>query len=113
MLHVIFYETDGEFAKAHARSLKAAGHRVKILQVDVWDGETVTGDVVTIRPDVQGWKAASVLSMHEGLCQNVERSKTELQLAAKHRGRGKFYVMRGDEIVSGPHTKDEAMRLCA
>ena len=32
-------------------------------------------------------------------------------LSVKHRGRGRFFVMRGIEIVSGPHTKQEAQSL--
>jgi hypothetical protein len=87
---------------------------------------------VVIMPDVQArfrdlieasyqgkiWPA--VVSSPKTITAPIEIQKPEeptqvgvSKLRAKHCGHGKFYVMRGDEIISGPHTNDEALRLTA
>lgn len=42
-----------------------------------------------------------------------QQNAAETELKAVHKGGGRWFVMNGEERVSGPHDKAEAMRLAS
>ncbi len=60
-----------------------------------------------IMPDVPRWHADRIAAAYpDFIAVGVKEP-----LTAKHRGHGRFFVMRGLQIVSGPHSKLEAQGL--
>lgn len=137
MLTIVFYATNGAAAKARARAIAAdtKGHYARCYDVASWENTEDKCDFVEIMPDVPGWQRDRILKVFGPVVPATEvpvaeadeqTSAVEIeqpylkpmgnfpekeQKTAKHRGGGRWFVMAGEEIISGPHDKEEAMRL--
>ncbi len=133
MLTIVFYSTNGSAAKLRAREIAAAKtHYARCYDVASWDGTPDRCDAVEIMPDVPGWQRKRITSVYgeveEYIPGEVAEVEVEIPSAIKqmglmppkennkkavHRGGGRWFVMEGDDIVSGPHDKAEAAKLAA
>lgn len=134
MLTAFVYETEGAAAKDAAAVERARDktRRAIALQVDGWDGETPRADRVEFMPDVQEWKRTaleakvSVASKTEAPARLPETTEESFRRdmtsqaagepagkRAVHRGNGSYYVMDGDQVISGPFDKERAQQEAA
>lgn len=127
MLTIVFYHTDGAAAKLRAREIVARGkgNYARVYDVGSWDGSEDKCDSVEIMPDITNWQRKRITDVYgeveehlvsdeEGVVGEtieVAGNKVPNNKTAKHRGGGRWFVMREDDIVSGPHEKAEAQRL--
>lgn len=136
MLTIVFYSNNGAAAKQRAREIAAAskGDYARCYDVGAWDNTLDKCDVVEVMPDVPGWQRDRITKVY-GQIDEVKESETpdddslarkpmglmpakpELENPVKaekkavHRGGGRWFVMSGEEIISGPHDKAEASKL--
>lgn len=131
MLTIVFYFEQGKAAKVRAREIcaQSKGDYARVYDVGVWDGTPDKCDNVEIMSDVPKWHRKRIMEVY-GEPQEVETKPVDDDLVrqpmgllpqkeersskrAMHRGAGRWFVMSGEEIVSGPHDKSEATRLAA
>lgn len=128
---LIYCGPDGDAGRVLAEKYRADGERAMLRDAATFNHDKESCERIVIMPDVSTWQRDRLVAAYGAgmkidivICgnervatvpgPNTTTVKVQLPpLTAKHRGRGKFYVMRGDEIVSGPHTKAEAQRLAA
>ena len=57
----------------------------------------------------QGYRIVDVRFAPPGYAETIEKSvqPPAVNYRAQHRGKGRWYVMRGEEIISGPYAKDD------
>src|ERR1043166_1681222 len=67
-------------------------------------------DMAYVMPDVPNWHRDRIVAAYQETIL-VAGEEPKPKPYVKHRGRGRFYVMRGNSIVSGPHSKQEALSL--
>lgn len=140
MLTIVFYTSDSQSAKNRSRQLVAVkGDYASMIDAGFWSGERMKCDVVEIMPDVSGWQRKRIMAVFEeekikemyfedppaeeqqeqalkisGVDINNITGSTSTEVIEKkavHRGGGRWFVMAGDQIISGPHEKAEATRL--
>ena len=131
MLTIVFYATNGSAAKQRARAISAEKtNHARCYDVAVWDGTPDKCDSVEIMPDVPGWQRARITQVYgevEEYISDGDQNQPEEEVVfrkpmglmppkesdkkAVHRGGGRWFVMSGDDIISGPHDKIEATRL--
>jgi hypothetical protein len=135
MLTVVFYATNGPTAKARSREIAAVrGDYARVVDVAVWDGDIIRCDGVEVLPDVPKWQRQRIEQVYgeikevsqepQNQIEALERKsmglmpeKPELpnpaldEKRAVHKGGGRWFVMQGEERLSGPHDKVEAMKL--
>lgn len=140
MLTIVFYASNGPAAKHHSREIAAEkGHYARTYDVAVWDRTADKCDAVEIMPDVLPWQRDRIkqvfgekvveLSYEEEEVPQPEPIRQQMGLMpakeyepqieeptsnekkAVHKGGGRWFVMVGDERISGPHDKAEALRL--
>lgn len=138
MLTIVFYATNGQAAKLRAREIAAQSKSdySRCYDVGVWDGSNDKCDAVDIMPDVSKWQRGRIREVFGEKVRDYEETDQEPQeidepfrkslglmperddpatepsgLKAVHKGGGRWFVMNGDERVSGPHDKAEAIRL--
>ena len=117
-LAIIFCGNDTDAAKAFAASLRNGENSVTLADAYSFNRNEEDGHAY-IMPDVPGWHRDRIAAAYP-ISSDVPPTKANREpfpaaalMTVKHRGRGKFYIMRGQDIISGPHTKDEAKRLTA
>lgn len=129
---LIYCGHDGDAGKALASKLRTDGARAMLRDAATFNRDLEPCECVVIMPDVSNFHADRLRAAYVGkvlalggiakpiVTGLIGETPSEqfivpkvTPLTVKHRGRGRFYVMRGAEIVSGPHTKDEAQRLAA
>ena len=139
MLTIVFYATQGAAAKLRSRELVAArkGDYARVYDIAVWDGSKDKCDAVQIMPDVQSWQRKRIIEVYGDIVTQLEyaeeehevqperpelksmelfpnkETKVENEKKAVHKGGGRWFVMVGEERISGPHDKAEAVRLAA
>lgn len=137
MLTIVFYATDGQSAKYRARAIVAEskGNYARCYDVASWDNTPDKCDAVEIMPDVPSWQKDRIMAVFGqvdevqeqpapiedtparqpmGLMpEKQQQNSAETELKAVHKGGGRWFVMNGEERVSGPHDKAEAMRLAS
>jgi hypothetical protein len=110
---LLFYGSDALAATGRSAELRKQGEIVMVTAASAFMGqESCTR--VEIMPDVHGWQRDRIIEAFGDRVSwpLVKRYPGESSaLTFKHRGRGRFFVMRGEEIVSGPHTREEAEAL--
>jgi len=133
MLTVVFYNSNsGNGARAKLRSREIAatakGNHASVIDVGFWDGTPVRCDSVEIIPGTPEWQRKRILEVYGDLVvgeqqeevveqqeEVVEQPKAAdaetLAKKAVHKGGGRWFVMLGEERISGPHDKTEALRL--
>jgi hypothetical protein len=127
MLTIVFYLTNGEAAKLRGREIVAQGkgNYARVYDVSSWEGNPDKCDSVEIMEDVPPWQRKRITDVYgepqEQLIdeQHPEPSETitvdpnakKNTKTAKHRGGGRWFVMDGEAVISGPHEKAEAQRL--
>jgi hypothetical protein len=134
MLTIVFYASNGAAAKHRAREISAQskGDYARCYDVSSWDNTPDKCDAVEIMPDVPSWqrdritkvygevqevimdqeiRAEELVRQPMGLMPPKQEEAVVVQREAKHRGGGRWFVMSGDDIISGPHDKAEAIRL--
>lgn len=120
---LIYCGPDGNAGRGLAVTLRKNGDRVMLRDAATFNQDVEHCNKIVIMPDVGQWSKDRLVAsygadfkteivLHGKTVFGRDAAETET-LIAKHRGRGRWFVMRGDEIVSGPHTKDEAQRLAA
>lgn len=130
MLAIVFYTTNGAAAKVRSREICAQvkGNYARCYDAAVWDGSNDKCDEVEIMPDVTGWHRKRIVKVYgdKVVDHEVEMQKQEVvneivqqediiegTKTAVHRGGGRWFVMDGEQIISGPHDKSEANRLAS
>lgn len=138
MLTIVFYATNGEAAKLRGREIVALGkgNYARVYDVTSWMGSADKCDAVEIMPDVPGWQRKRITDVYgeieehiiEGEGEGIETTASGGEIGpaqtisvdleskknnkvAKHRGGGRWFVMEGETVISGPHEKAEAQRL--
>lgn len=136
MLTIVFYTNNGAAAKLRSREIAAVkGNYARVYDAAVWDGSPDKCDAVEIMSDVPGWQRKRIVQVfgepieiehceveHElvrtnmGLMPPKEPASEEpkagsLEKKAVHKGGGRWFVMTGEERLSGPHDKAEALRI--
>ncbi len=135
--HLIFFAHDAEAAKAVAAKIRDTTDPAFLRDVSAFDGSDDPCDRVIIMPDVSEYMRGKINAVYgskvdksvAGIIEIKEAQEQSATIAGsgevstvvvnadtyavpekqiKHRGHGRFYVMRGDDILSGPHTKAEA-----
>jgi len=111
---LIFFGEDGQAAKQRAAELRNGLTDAFVRQATAFIGEAEKADRVVIMPDVPRGEAERIAKVYgekvDGapapalICTN---DKPSGEYRAQHRGKGRWYVMRGDEIISGPYEKDD------
>lgn len=107
---VIFCGQDVVAAQAIASALRDGTTRVTLHDAGSFYG-FAPGDVdrVIVMGDVPGAKRDAIVAAYGARVDAVAKpAPGAVPLVARHRGRGKYYVMRGREVVSGPFTKQQA-----
>lgn len=129
MLTIVFYATDGAAAKLRTREIAATKNYARCYDVAMWDGTEDRCDNVEIMPDVPPWQRERIMKVYgepveqEEIQEPGQSPEADLppegssdpepvvEKKAVHRGGGRWFVMAGDDIVSGPHDKAEAAKL--
>ena len=134
MLTIVFYHSEGQAAKARARAISASskGTYARCYDVTSWEGTRDKCDSVEIMPDVPEWQRERIYSVYGAADEpppaeeppgevidpnrdddNKVDGDNEVvgEKKAVHKGGGRWFVMIGDERISGPHDKAEAIRL--
>lgn len=135
MLTIVFYATNGAAAKQRARAIAAVnkGDFARCYDVGVWDGTHDRCDSVEIMADVPDWQRDRISSVFGAIEEQIvdqeevsdvdDQQQEEIAVAtegeaeivsekrAVHRGGGRWFVMSGEDIISGPHDKAEAARI--
>lgn len=108
-----------------AKSMRGPEHLVFLRDAGTFDGKAERCDGIHIMPDVAHARALALENAYQDRIKYSLFDRTDFDhprpckivladLSVKHRGHGKFYVMRGDEIVSGPHDgKNAALQAMA
>lgn len=127
---LIYCGPDGEAGKALAQGIRSPTHRVMLRDAATFNRDVEACEHIVVMSDVSAFHRDRLIAAY-GLCkvmadggyvdqqplglvgETASAQYGQNPLIAKHRGRGRYFVMRGDVIVSGPHTKDEAQRLAA
>lgn len=112
--YLVMCGEDGEAGKAVAVRLRKEGHRAVLADAGVFKGRADPCDAVVVMPDVPAWKRDRIEAAYPGKVERTDAAPAQspaIGLSIKHRGGGRWFVMRGEVIVSGPHSKDEAQRL--
>lgn len=139
MLTIVFYNNNGYAAKQRAREIAAKnkGDFARCYDVGAWDNTSDKCDVAEMMPDILSWQRDRIINVFGEKAVDFEFSE-EFQeeeqqparkelglmpakevdpaaepsgLKAVHKGGGRWFVMNGDERISGPHDKAEAIRL--
>lgn len=113
---IVFYYRDAGAAKLRSRELAAnKPNNVRTFDVSVWSGDPTPCDEIVIMPCVPAWQVKRIRGAYPGLQlpnePPVQDEQTIPSLTATHRGNGRWHVTRGEEEISGPHSKAEATRL--
>lgn len=132
MLTIVFYFSNGAAAKLRSREIAALkGNYARVYDAGVWDGAADKCDFVEIMSDVPNWQRKRITEVYGDEVKEVElqevnsevlerkpmglmpelQNPAALKKEAKHRGGGRWFVMEGENIISGPHDKAEAVRL--
>ena len=136
MLTIVFYSTDGKAAKQRAREISATSKSdyARCYDVSVWGGTPDKCDSVEIMKDVPGWQRKRITDVYGEVEEYIAPEGDSIEVAqevssaiksmglmpakesdkkAVHRGGGRWFVMSGDTVLSGPHDKTEAAKLAA
>lgn len=131
MLTIVFYTTDGPAAKARSRELAAVKNDyTRVINAGFWDSTVyVRCDAVEIMPDVPGWQRKRIMEVYsdkvvepgtterevveEQQSETTEELVISTEKKAVHKGGGRWFVMVGEDKLSGPHDKVEAQRLAS
>lgn len=129
MLTIVFYNTNGSAAKTRAREICAVnkGDYARVYDAASWDGSEDKCDAVEIMDDVPKWHRKRIDAVYsdkivdanakEEIQEDTSQIETKqeenssVEKKAVHRGGGRWFVMDGETIISGPHDKSEAQRL--
>lgn len=129
----IYCGEDGTSAKQLAASLRTGDTRVTLNAANSFTGiADPRCDQAIVTADVAAWMRDRIETAYGHLAKAEhpqqpqaagETFQAESSLAfkdaslfpftARHKGFGRWYVMRGEETISGPHTKDVAQGLAA
>ena len=125
-LALIFCGEDTDSAKALSAEIRADYEwRAIIISGFEFNGKEHKPDRVVIMNDLPSWHSDRIVAAYPSaerkqkagkakpiaIPEKIDEEAAFLPKYMKHRGRGRFYVMQGTEIVSGPHTKAEAAGL--
>lgn len=111
-LTLVFYSTDPAAARNIAASIRGGEMRASACDASVFTGAEPDAAAI-VMPDVPAWRRKQIEAAY-GLPSEITAPAPSVPaVTVKHRGFGKWFLMRGDEVVSGPHSKDEAQRLAA
>jgi hypothetical protein len=136
MLTNIFYTSVGPAAKARSRAIAAVrGNYARVIDAGFWDGTFSACDAVEVMPDVPKWQRNRITEVYgDEIVRDAEdaEAETEVEIAQKplglmpekqeqkiekiekkavHKGGGRWFVMAGEDRLSGPHDKIEALKL--
>lgn len=131
MLTIVFYSTNGAAAKIRAREICAQGklNYARVYDVAVWDGTFDKCDSVEIMDDVPDWHKKRIEAVYGEVEEVIPSKEVEERVSsaalrplgnfppkentkrAVHRGGGRWFVMDGEQVISGPHDKAEAQRI--
>ena len=106
-------DDDAKAAKALAASLRDGQSRVLLCSAGAFRRVEQTCERIVFTDGVPAWRRATIKAAHGLDGEVVIRADRPIAKQAKHRGFGRWYVMRGVEVVSGPHTREDAERLAA
>lgn len=132
MLTIVFYANNGPAAKLRSREIAAVAKldTARVIDVGFWDGEPTRCDRVEMMPDVPKWQRKRIVAAYGEISQDAELQEPAQEeqeepttiipeqshgeeKKAVHKGGGRWFVMKGDEKLSGPHDKAEAQRLAS
>jgi hypothetical protein len=126
MLTIVFYSVNGQAAKLRAREIcaQSKGNYARVYDVAAWDGTPDKCDDVEIMPDVPGWQRKRITAAFGEVQETIvdeeeiiEQENPDVVTSKEnnkkpvHRGGGRWFVMDGKTVLSGPHDKAEAARL--
>jgi hypothetical protein len=107
---LIYCGEDGEAGKALAASLRDGKSHVVMCAAGAFSGVQYLCERIVFTRDVPQRLRSAIEAAH-GV--KAEVAKASAPVSLKHRGFGRWFLMRGDEVVSGPHTKEAAAKLAA
>jgi|APCry1669192522_1035417.scaffolds.fasta_scaffold02312_2 hypothetical protein len=108
---ILFYSEDGPAAKARAAEMRDKDKIVRPIH-SVVVSELLHCDAFEFMPDVPADERDRIAALF-GVTVSTGPSTIEKvmigadEYRAQHRGKGRWYVMRGDEIISGPYAKED------
>lgn len=117
---VLIFCADGEAGKVLAETLRNDTTTAQLRDAGGVDlhFHIEHCDNVVIMPGVVRWKREILQRVYEGFVLETLSAQAVANCGPsprtlKHKGFGRWFVMNGDQELSGPHTKDEAERLVA
>lgn len=132
---IVYYSTNSALAKEVAAAERKAGRIGQTRDATTfYTGDFDPADSVIVLPDVARHHANKIRAAYgdrvrdydpievvvetdppdgtRHVTENVVTGKSPTRIAV-HRGNGKWYVMDGENEISGPHHKEEAKSLAA
>jgi len=103
---IVFAGADEKSAKTFAITLNGGEWAWSIASAYSFNRKEVTGKAF-VMPDVPNWHRDRIFAAYP----DAVMVGVAVKPTVKHRGFGRFYVMRGDKVISGPHSKQEAQSL--
>lgn len=115
---IVFCGADEAAGRSFAASIRCGDWITILANAYVFNRKEYQGKAY-VMPDVPKWHRDRIAAAYPDSTIDVNSPPSDLAgksvpdgvLTVKHRGRGKFYVMRGTEIVSGPHSKQSAIEI--
>lgn len=104
---LIFFGHDGQAAKQRAAELRNGLANAFVRQADAFTGDVETADRIVLMPDVPAYAMARLEAAYAGKIEGgasvVVTETAEADGLTVGKGpRGKFYVKRAKEIITGP-----------